>query len=184
MSTMLESVLHPALFLSKSEILRRYEAARAATALAFAALMGDEMPMVIRALRPSDLGETNDIWAETVTAAANAYQDSQVADQNIPDDTAVCLYGLMDTSDPQMVTAVRVKGGQGLQVEWDLFPLIHNDPRPEARTGYAAIPLVITSGLNISVSYYIRQASPQTISGVEIVLLGLVAEKKGKILEG
>ena len=184
MSTQLESVLHPALFLSKSEILRRYETARAAVAKTFESLMGSQMDMVIRALRPSDLAETNDIWAETVTAVANAYQDSQIADQNVPDDTAVCLYGLMDTSDPQMVTAVRVKAGQGLQVEWDLFPIIHNDSRPEARTGYAATPLVITSGLNVTVSYYIRQASPQTISGVEIVLLGLVAEKKGKILEG
>lgn len=183
MSTMLESVLQPALFLSKSEMLKRYEAAVDALSKTFSDVMGPNMPMAIRGLRPSDLGETNDNWAETVTAVANAYQDSQIADQNVPDDTVICLYGLMDTSDPQMVTAVRVKAGQGVRAEWDLFPIISSDQRPEARTAYAATPVVITKGLNVTISYYVRQARPQVVSGVEIVLLGLVAEKGGKILE-
>lgn len=177
------SVLRAARFLEPGEIQRLFDVAQQQLEESAYASLGPTQPIVIRGLRPSDLGETNDIWAETVTAVANAYQNSQIANQTIPDDTVVCLYGIVDTSEPQMVTSLRVRSGQGTRAEWDMFPIISNDTRIESRTAYATSPVIITKGINVTIQYYVRQASPQVVSGVEIVILGLVAEKIGKVIE-
>lgn len=177
------SVLRPLLHLPVSEVQRLYEVSQAQLEQAAYDSLGSDTPLVIRGLRPSDLGETNDIWSETITATANAYQSSQVANQTVPDNTVVCLFGVHDLSEHQMVTAVRVRSGQGVRAEWDLFPLITDDRRPEARTGYALTPVIITKSINVEIQYYVRQASPQTVRGVEIQILGLVAEKSGQNIQ-
>ncbi len=180
------SVVRPAWTMPKDEIDRIYN--NALTILEEqASIILDDNQLVVRALRPTDLNQTNAVWAETVSATASTgttYEVSTITAQTIPDDTVVLLYGLYDTSDPQVVTGMRIQSGQAVRAEWDMFPIIGTDPtRPEYRTMYADSPVVIAKNINVEISHYIRAFSPQVVSGIEIVILGLVAEKRGKQIE-
>lgn len=146
----------------------------------------DTDQLLVRGLRPTDLNETNAVWAETVSAVAStgtSYEASQISAQTIPDDTVVCIYGLYDLSYHQMVTGIRIQSGQAVRAEWDMFPILDTPLRPEYRTMYADSPVIISKTINVEIQHYIRAKSPQTVSGIEIALLGLVAEKRGKQIE-
>ena len=123
-----ESVVRPANQLHVGHIEDIYNEAREAVYSAHLQAMGGDGNYIVRQLLPSDLNESNEVWAETVTASGSAYQNSAVAYQIIPDDTTVCMYGLIDTSDPQAVTQLRVTSGQGVRAIWDLFPIIGSTP--------------------------------------------------------
>lgn len=187
MPLLTESVVRPADQLSIETIDDIYNNAREALYAAHVRSMAEDNNYIIRQLLPSDLNESNEVWAETVTAAGSAYQDSQIANQNIPDDTSVCLYGLIDTSDPQPVTQIRITTGQGVRAIWDLFPIIGTSPNVSGgivcRTMYAMTPVIITRNMNITIEYYVRAFSPQVIRGAEIALVGLVCEGSGKNIQ-
>lgn len=177
------SVLRPALFLPREEQQRLFENARQQLEIEAYKVLGASQNLVFRGLRPSDLGETNDVWAETIGTTANVYENSQITSQTIPDDTVVVLYGVHDLTDVQFVTSLRIRSGQGVRAEWDLFPIITDDKRLDARTAYALSPIIITKGINVDIQYYVRQGSPQTARGAEIQILGMVAEKSGQIIQ-
>jgi hypothetical protein len=188
MAVQTESIVRPRHELSVGHIEAIYTQAQDQLVNEFYRAQGDpNVPTIVRNLLPSDLNESNNIWAETVTATGSAYQDSQVAGQNIPDDTAIVMFGLIDTSDPQAVTQLRISSGQGVRAIWDLFPIIGSDPNlsggVECRTMYAMTPIIITQNMNIKIEYYVRPSSPQVIRGAEIAILGLVAEKVGKNIQ-
>jgi hypothetical protein len=178
-----ESVVRPANQLSIDHIDDLYNNAREALYSSHVRAMGGEGNYVIRQLLPSDLNESNEVWAETVTASGSSYQNSQIAGQTIPDDTSVCLYGLIDTSDPQPITQVRITSGQGVRAIWDLFPIIGSDLTVSGdithRTMYAMTPVIITRNINVKIEYYVRAFSPQVIRGAEIAIIGLVCENAG-----
>ena len=179
-----ESVVRPANQLDVGVIEDIYNGAREALYAAHIDVMGGDNNYIVRQLLPSDLNESNEVWAETVTASGSSYQDSQVASQTIPDDSSVCLYGLVDTSDPQAVTQIRVTSGQSVRAVWDLFPIIGSNPSISGdivcRTMYAMAPVIITKNINVKIEYYVRAFSPQVIRGAEIAILGLVIENSGK----
>ena len=184
MAVQTESIVRPRHELSVGHIEAIYSQAQEQLVQEFYRAQGDSnVPTVVRNLLPSDLNESNNIWAETVTASGSAYQDSQVAGQNIPDDKAIVMFGLIDTSDPQAVTQLRISSGQGVRAIWDLSSIIGSNPNIsggiECRTMYAMTPIIITQNINIKIEYYVRAFSPQVIRGVEIAILGLVAEKVG-----
>ena len=183
MPLLTESVVRPANQLHVGHIEDIYNEAREAVYSAHLQAMGGDGNYIVRQLLPSDLNESNEVWAETVTASGSAYQNSAVADQIIPDDTTVCMYGLIDTSDPQAVTQLRVTSGQGVRAIWDLFPIIGSNPSISGdiicRTMYAMTPVIITRNINIKIEYYVRAFSPQVIRGAEIAILGLVVENQG-----
>jgi len=183
MPLMTESVVRPANQLHIGHIEDIYNHAREALYSAHVSAQGGDGNYIIRQLLPTDLNESNEVWAETVTAAGSSYQDSQIAGQNVPDGKTVCLYGLIDTSDPQAVTQLRVTSGQGVRAIWDLFPIIGSSHQISGeigcRTMYALTPIIITQNINIKIEYYVRAFSPQTIRGVEIAILGLVIEASG-----
>lgn len=188
MPLMTESVVRPANQLHIGHIEDIYNQAREALYSAHVSAMGGEGSYIIRQLLPSDLNESNEVWAETVSNTGSAYQDSQIAGQNVKDDKTVCLYGLIDTSDPQAVTQVRVTSGQGVRAIWDLFPIIGADPAVSGsvicRTMYAMTPVIITRNINVKIEYYVRAFSPQVTRGVEIAILGLVIENSGLNVQG
>jgi hypothetical protein len=183
MPLMTESVVRPANQLHIGHIEDIYNQAREALYSAHISAMGGEGNYIIRQLLPTDLNESNEVWAETVSNTGSAYQDSQIAGQNVKDDKTVCLYGLIDTSDPQAVTQVRVTSGQGVRAIWDLFPIIGADPFKSGsiicRTMYAMTPVI-----NVKIEYYVRAFSPQVTRGVEIAILGLVIENSGLNVQG
>lgn len=178
-----QSVLRPAWQLTKAEMQQIYQnAVRLAVAELSGSLRGNQL-LDVRALRPFDLGETADTWVETSAGSTTgAWQDSQIADQNIRDDTAVAIYGVYSLSSFQAVTGVRIKSSSAVRAEWDMFPLLTDDLRPEVRTGFAMDPVVIGPNLPITIQHYARAASPLTSRGIEVVLLGVVAERVGRTI--
>ena len=179
-----ESVVRPAWSLSVDRIDDLYLGAKQKLEEYADNVLGAGVEYHVRAVVPSDLGETNDIWAETVTATGSAYQDSQIASQQISDDVGVCFLGLVDTSDPQVVTAVRIQAGNSVRAQWDLFPILGSDPQNlPHRTVYAMNPVILTRRMVLTVRYYVRAFSPQVVSGVELALLGLIVEKAGTVIE-
>ena len=81
------------------------------------------------------------------------------------------------------MTQVRITSGQGVRAVWDLFPIIGANPNVSGsvicRTMYAMSPVIITRNINVKIEYYVRAFSPQVIRGVEIAIVGLVAETSG-----
>lgn len=178
------SILRPAWQLSKAEQKQIFDNAVALAVEELAGtLKGNNNKIDVRGLRPYDLGETNDTWAETVAGSTTgAWADSIIADQNIRDDTAIAIYGVYDLTLYQAVTGVRIKAASAIRVEWDLFPILTEGLRPEYRTGFAMSPMVLGPNLPITVQHYARAASPAVVKGIEVVLLGVVAERVGRTI--
>ena len=189
-----ESVVRPADQLADSVIEDLYNNAREAVYAAHVRAQGGDGNYLVRALNPYDLGETGtlvgpdstaNVWAETVTASGTAaFQDSKIASQNVPDNTTVVIYGLVDSTDGgQHVSQIRITSGQGVRAIWDLFPIIGSDPSVSGsvrcRTMYAMTPIIITRNLNVKIEYFIRPSNPSVTKGVEIAFLGLTCEGSG-----
>ena len=191
-----ESVVRPADQMSDGHIEDIYNATREAVYASHVRSQGGDGNFIIRATVPADLGEattgptsTTNVWAETVTASGTAgFQDSKIADQNIPDNTSVALYGFVDSTDGgQHVSQIRITTGQGVRAIWDLFPIIGSDPSVSGsvrcRTMYAMTPIIISRNLNIQIEYFIRPSNPSVTKGVEIALLGLTCESSGAYIQ-
>ena len=191
-----ESVVRPADQMSDGHIEDIYNATREAVYASHVRSQGGDGNFIIRATVPADLGEattgptsTTNVWAETVTASGTAgFQDSKIADQNIPDNTSVALYGFVDSTDGgQHVSQIRITTGQGVRAIWDLFPIIGSDPSVSGsvrcRTMYAMTPIIISRNLNVTIEYFIRPSNPSVTKGVEIALLGLTCEGSGGYIQ-
>jgi hypothetical protein len=124
-----------------------------------------------------------------VTASGTAaFQDSKIANQNVPDNTSVALYGLVDSTEMgQHVSQIRITTGQGVRAIWDLFPIIGSDPSVSGsvrcRTMYAMTPIIISRNLNITIEYFIRPSNPSVTKGVEIAIIGLTCEGSGGYIQ-
>ena len=196
MPLLTESVVRPADQISDAQIEDIYNSTREALYASHIRSMGADGNYLIRALVPADLGEATtgpaaaaNVWAETVTTSGTAgFQDSKVASQNIPDDTSVALYGLVDsTVGGQNVSQIRITSGQGVRAIWDLFPIIGSDPdisgSTRCRTMYARTPVIISRNMNVLIEYFIRPSNPTITRGVEIALLGLTCEGSGAYIQ-
>jgi len=194
-----ESIVRPADQMSDGHIEDIYNATREALYASHVRSQGTDGNYLIRATVPYDLGEdggtgigpanNGNIWAEQVTASGTqAFQDSKIANQNVPDNTSVALYGLVDTSEGgQIVQALRITTGQGVRAIWDLFPIIGSDPSVSGsvrcRTMYAMTPIIISRNLNITIEYFVRPSNPSVTRSAEIALLGLTCEGSGGYIQ-
>jgi len=182
-----ESILRPAWTLSKKFIMDQYAVAVEQVAMTWKSVVAPDDPtreFIIRTLKPSDLGETNEVWNDTVTAVGNAFQNSMIASQNIADDTVIGIYGLVDLTEHQSVSYVRISVGAGIRGEWDLHPFLGTpSDNPIYRTGYAMTPIIATQNTNILIEQYPINASPQVVKSSYIVYLGITAEPAGKNIQ-
>ena len=191
-----ESVVRPADQMSDAHIEDIYNATREALYASHVQSMGTDGNYLIRATVPADLGEATtgpaasaNTWAETITTSGTAgFQDSKIASQNIPDNTSVALYGLVDSTDGgQNVSQIRITTGQGVRAIWDLFPIIGSEPAVSGsvrcRTMYALTPIIVSKNLNITIEYFIRPSNPTVTRGVEIALVGLTCEASGSYIQ-
>ena len=187
-----ESVVRPADQMSDGHIEDIYNATREALYASHVRSQGTDGNYLIRATVPADLGEATtgpaasaNTWAETITASGTAaFQDSKIANQNVPDNTSVAIYGLVDSTDGgQHVSQIRITTGPGVRAIWDLFPIIGSDPSVSGsvrcRTMYALTPIIISRNMNIKIEYFIRPSNPSVTRGVEIAIIGLTCEGVG-----
>jgi hypothetical protein len=196
MPLLTESVVRPADQISDQQIEDIYNRTRETLYASHVRSMGTDGNYLIRALVPADLGEATtgpaasaNTWAETITTSGTAgFQDSKIASQNVPDDTSVALYGLVDsTVGGQNVSQIRITSGQGVRAIWDLFPIIGSDPdisgSTRCRTMFAMTPVIVSRNMNIKIEYFIRPSNPTITRGVEIALIGLTCEDSGAYIQ-
>lgn len=138
-------------------------------ALAVSRLKGARV--TVRDLLPSDLGLTNDVWYETTGATANQWENSDVADKEIADNTFVCIWGLTVLSDEPSVSAVKLKVSNAVKAIWALDKLVPRD----VKVGIADSPIIITQNMKVTIQHYVKTAN----AGIEIAFDGCVVEKEG-----
>lgn len=180
MAVLTKSVLVPAIFLLPDEVRRARELAIQETVrVAEEGLRGADV--TVRDMLPSDLGETNEIWADQTGTTANAWENTHIASQSIANERFVGVYGLVNTSQDSRVVALRFTIGSALRAQWSLFPLDTDDQRIETRTGIALSPWVVKQNQQLTIEQYIS-GTPVRIGSTHIAYLGVTVEKVGRVL--
>lgn len=136
---------------------------------ATAALKGQRL--VVRDLMPTDLGLSNEVWYETTGATANQWENSDIADKEVADNTFVCIWGVTDLGEAPAVSALKFTIGGAEQAIWNLDKMI----KMEHRAAIALSPLIISQNIALTIEHYVKQAD----AGVEIAFDGVVCEKEG-----
>lgn len=176
-----KSKLTPAVFMSPAKMETIRESALM-TAVARAKSGKPQDAFDARALLPSDLGETNELWGHITGSSGNVWENSLINNQQIADDTWVAIYGLIDTSQGPFISAIRWFIGSGMRQWWAVDDYFSDDRSLLARTAYAESPIVITPRQFLTIEYYVRGVGG-TNQSVQIAYLGWVVEKKGKNIQ-
>jgi len=127
--------------------------------------------VTVRDLLPSDLGLTSDVWYETTGSSANTWEDSDIADKEIADNTFVCIWGVTILTDEPSVSAVKIKIANATKAIWALDKLAER----EAKVAVAKTPIIITQNMKVTIQHYVKMAN----AGIEIAFDGCVVEKEG-----
>lgn len=138
-------------------------------------LKGTEKRFIQRDLMPTDLGLTNEVWDETTGDTANDWEDSDIASKTIADQRFIVIWGVIDASQTISVSALRFTVGSSKVAEWNLDKLAQ-DPNHQ---GVALSPIFISQNTPITIEHYVKVANSET----ELILVGAVCEKEGKILK-
>ena len=147
----------------------------------------DEKAFTIRDLVASDMpGNANNEWTEPVAnfAAANVYAASASGNGgNIADDTVMCLYGLhlvtVVTAATPTLTVLRFSVGASLRAQVSVYGIFNYNADQNIRNGYLYSPVIITKNQALKIEHY----TPTTNTVLQVVYLGLIAEKVGKTIE-
>ncbi len=134
-----------------------------------------------RALMPSDLGETNEIWGWQTGSSGNVWENSLIDNQALNDNVVVAIYGLVDTSHGHYVAGIRINAGSARRYQMSTYDYFTDDMRIEARTAYMQVPIIITKEQSVTISYYILGAGGRNQS-LQIAWKGWVLEKPGVTL--
>ena len=136
-------------------------------------------PLAMRDLAPADLGFPNQAWNEQTGTTTSAYEASQISADTMADDTWVVIWGLMDNSDNQVASLLRMDIGGARVVQWELNRL-WSSGNP-SRVGITINPVIITKNKEMTANLYIKQGAGRNGS-IELVYLGAVAEIEGTTL--
>ena len=135
--------------------------------------------LIVRDLLPTDLAETNNIWADATGATVNVFENSMIATQAIANERFVGIYGVLDTSTIQAVSVMRWTVAGAIVAIWSLQNLLSEDASIKARTGFVMTPLVVRQNQQVTREDYVRVYSSST----EIALLGITVEKSGRTMK-
>ena len=177
-----ESVLRPAMFLSREDIRRIYEGARDRAVAEARAALGPGVRLTVRGLVPSDLGETNEQWADQTGTTTNAFENTIIATQTIANERFCGIYGVLYTGDAQVVRVLRITVKSQIRAHWDLSPIISDDTRLDARTAYALSPFTIPQNTSVLIEQYLN-IPVAAANAVEIAYLGVTVEKAGRTID-
>lgn len=178
------SVLEPVAVLSDAERRAIREAALdSALVAAKNGLKGSNIKLTVRDLFPSDLGETNEQWADQTGTSANVWENSIIASETVADERFIAIYGVLDNSEIRGILAgLRFTFGRAIRAQWSLFKLASDDNRIEGRTAYARSPIVLTQNTPFTIEMYLSGTLVSTSQSVSLHYLGYVVEKSGKVI--
>ncbi|RLF35617.1 MAG: hypothetical protein DRM99_04315 [Thermoplasmata archaeon] len=133
-----------------------------------------EDQIVIRPLRPEDLGLTNPAWrfSVTSTSAWNTLIDSKT----IADNRFVGIYGICSPESTQLITQLKItRAGSDARI-WN----IEIASAQEDKTIYVDDPFTVDQNTTLTIQGY--NATTGTNSSYQLIFLGVVAEKKGMVI--
>ena len=127
--------------------------------------------LVIRELRPQDLGLPNGVWSFTTTANA----ETTIIDTNVNKGRIIVINGVFyPISGTQAITQLTVTSGSGVARIWTIQGISYL----ENETAYFVDPLTIKQNNPITIQAYATAASTDE----PLVLLGTVVELKGMVI--
>ncbi len=130
-----------------------------------------ESEIVVRSLRPEDIGFTNPIFASTTSA--DTWTNS-VNTYTIADNRYVGIHGVVFDADENTVVALRItREGKTARI-W----AIQQVSGFEDKAGYADDPITIEQNTQITIEEY----GLATTKTNEICLLGVVVERRGLLI--
>lgn len=127
--------------------------------------------LVVRPLRPEDLGLTNPEW---YFASISTGWNNLVDSKTIADNRFVGIYGVYLNEDAGELEELKITREGTDTRYWPIAQIRYF----ESDTGYADDPVTIDQNTTVTIQGYVASAS--TITG--FALLGLVAEKKGLLI--
>ena len=86
------------------------------------------------------------------------------------------MYGLIDSSTQHGVAAFRITVGGSLVARWSMFGLRYNST--DNRVGLTLTPIVITQRQVVLIEQYVSV----TVATMEVAFLGVVVEKRGRVI--
>ena len=176
-----ESVIRPAALLTRDAVRAIYEDCRNKTLVAARQSLGPAVRLIVRSMLPSDLGETDNIWADQTSGTSSAYENSIINNQVIANERFVGVYGAV-YSGTQAVSVVRFTVKARILAYWDFSCIISGDERLESRTAYTLSPFVIPQNIAVTIESYTRLAGGSAQS-TEIAYQGIVVEKAGRTID-
>jgi len=144
----------------------------------------------LRPLAGNDFGLTGHGWHELVTATngtGNTYETSAI-NATLAVDRYVVIYGVYVASSVDAVSSLRFIVGGARTHQWDLQSVISESPHllapeqrrlltmPSPQNGWID-PVMVPTNTAITMEHYVRGGSAVGTQPVELVLLGIVAER-------
>lgn len=131
--------------------------------------------IVVRPLRPEDLGLSNGEWYLNMDASSGSvWNTSDIDAKTVADNRFIGINGVFDNNGGD-VCAVRITREGATAREWDVID-IHNKKH---KCGYVDDPVTIDQNTTVTVSLYLGAAS--TLNNT-FGLIGAIAEKRGLLI--
>jgi len=134
-----------------------------------------ETEIVVRPIRPEDIGHANPTWT-WIGTTANAWADI-LPNKTISDNRYVGISGAYNAEGAGELDQIKITRKGSVSRYWDMRPLRWQSGRKTA-IYYCDDPITIDQNTTITVSAYCTAAS----SLVEFAFIGAVAEKKGLLI--
>ena len=131
-----------------------------------------EEELVLRPLRPEDIGLTIPVWKFT-DMSANAW-GKVIDNKAIADARFVGICGIFHNETYDKVSQIRIKRMASDVRYWDPMPVL----KFEHQTGWADDPVTVDQNTTITVEMYTRTTSTM----YEFAFMGAVVEKKGLLV--
>ena len=133
-----------------------------------------ESEIVVRQLRPEDIGFANPLFSGTVAASATAAWSNAINTYTIADNRYVGIFGVSYDNSENIVTALRfTREGKTARI-WSIQQVTDF----EDKTGYADDPITVEQNTQITIEKY----TLSTTSRDTTTILGVVVERRGLLI--
>lgn len=140
--------------------------------------------LTARNLMGVDVGLSTRHWHEQTSGTVNAWENSVVSANSVPDNTVLGIVGCVDLGTQGSVSAIRLEVGGLRAREWDLQagfnPNITGGGYVDLTRIYiASSPLTVAPLAEVTITMYPRGATNTDALPANVVILGIVIEQEG-----
>jgi len=130
--------------------------------------------IVVRPMRPDDLGRTNPEWYFDTEPASAAAWNTLISQYTIADNRWIGIYGVYNNEGASECEELKITREGKVVRYWPIAQIKYF----ENKTGFADDPITVDQNTKITVELRLRSTSTLT----DFSLLGVVVEKKGLLI--